>query len=91
MIIRWTAKAHRDLLRLHDFLPPVNPPAAARTVQTLVTAVGDLRRQPQIGLPLEEFGPRNVRRVIVGDYELRYEIVGDDIFVLRLWHVREDR
>ena len=40
---------------------------------------------------LEEFDPREVRRILVGDYELRYEIQTSTIYVLRLWHAREDR
>jgi hypothetical protein len=32
-----------------------------------------------------------VRRLFVDDYELRYEILGDLIIVVRLWHTREDR
>jgi len=35
--------------------------------------------------------PREVRRIIVGDYELRYEIADATIFILRLWHSRENR
>ena len=35
--------------------------------------------------------PRDVRRVIVGDYELRYEVTENLIYILRLWHAREDR
>jgi hypothetical protein len=38
-----------------------------------------------------EFAPREVRRLIVGDYELRYEILEDAIVLVRLWHTREDR
>ncbi|MBR7513475.1 type II toxin-antitoxin system RelE/ParE family toxin, partial [Mycobacterium tuberculosis] len=37
------------------------------------------------------FEPREVRRILVGQYEMRYEIQGDTIYVLRLWHTREDR
>jgi hypothetical protein len=29
--------------------------------------------------------------VLVGDYEVRYEIRESRIYVLRLWHTREDR
>jgi hypothetical protein len=29
--------------------------------------------------------------LIVGQYEIRYEVKKDTIFVLRLWHTREDR
>jgi hypothetical protein len=40
---------------------------------------------------LEEFSPREVRRLIVDDYELRYEVTDDTLTVLALWHTREDR
>jgi hypothetical protein len=35
--------------------------------------------------------PREVRRLFVGDYELRYEIVGEVIIVVRHWHTKENR
>jgi hypothetical protein len=40
---------------------------------------------------LEEFEPREVRRILVGKYEMRYEIQESTIYILRLWHTREDR
>ncbi|EJZ18902.1 hypothetical protein RCCGEPOP_23112 [Rhizobium sp. Pop5] len=46
-----------------------------------VSARGEVR--------LEEFDPREVRRILAGRYELRYEIQQSTIYVLRLW--REDR
>ena len=46
---------------------------------------------PRIGEQLFEFEPREVRRLIVGQYELRYEMQGETIYVLRLWHTRERR
>ncbi|RVH20388.1 type II toxin-antitoxin system RelE/ParE family toxin, partial [Sinorhizobium meliloti] len=50
-----------------------------------------LLEQPRIGERLEEFDPREVRRILVGHYEIRYEIRQSTIYVLRLWHTREDR
>ncbi len=46
---------------------------------------------PRIGEKLDEFVPREVRRILVGKYEIRYEIRESTIYVLRLWHTREDR
>lgn len=40
---------------------------------------------------LHAYEPRDVRRIVVGHYELRYEIARDTIFVLRIWHTREQR
>jgi plasmid stabilization system protein ParE len=91
MELKWTSKAHSDLVRLHEFLAPVNAPAAARAVQALAAATLRLRENPRLGAKLEEFEPREVRRILVGHYELRYEIQGPMIYVLRLWHTREDR
>ncbi|MBB2716995.1 UNVERIFIED_ORG: plasmid stabilization system protein ParE [Rhizobium etli] len=64
---------------------------AARTVQALTTAPLRLLEQPRLGERLEEFDPREVRRILVGRYELRYEIQQSVIYVLRFWHTREDR
>jgi plasmid stabilization system protein ParE len=38
MLLQWTTSANRDLVRLHAFLHPVNPRAAAQVVQQLVVA-----------------------------------------------------
>lgn len=91
MDVKWTSKALSDVTRLYEFLAPVNKPAAIRTVRTLVAAPARLAEQPRIGERLAEFEPREVRRLLVGHYELRYEIQAESIYVLRIWHTREDR
>ncbi len=91
MKLKWTNKALSDLVRLHEFLVVVNQQAAAQTVQSLSAAPRRLLEQLRIGEQLEEFGPREVRRILVGHYEMRYEIQDSTIYVLRLWHTREDR
>lgn len=91
MALQWTASANRDLVRLHAFLNPFNPRAAAQIVQQLVAAAEQLLTYPQLGERLAEYAPRDVRRLIVGDYELRNELTDTMINVLRLWHCREDR
>jgi len=91
MELKWTSKALSDLARLYEFLAPVNKPAAARAVQALTKAPTMLLTNPRIGGQLFQFEPREVRRILVGDYEVRYEIQDSIIYVLRLWHTREDR
>jgi plasmid stabilization system protein ParE len=91
MELKWTSNAQSNLVRLYDFLAPVNPEAAVRAVQAWVAAPRRLLANPRIGVKLEEFAPREVRRILVGHYELRYEIQGSTLYVLRLWHTREDR
>lgn len=91
MKLKWTGKAVSDLGRLYEFLAAVNQKAAAQTVNVLTKAPESLLKNPRIGQKLEEFEPREVRRILVGHYEIRYEIHASVIFVLRLWHTREDR
>ena len=91
MNVRWTGKASSDLGRLYEYLRPVAPGAAARIIRQLARAPDRLIRHPRIGERLEAFAPREVRRVFVGDYELRYEIAGETLLILRLWHGRELR
>ncbi len=91
MDVKWTQKAVSDLGRLHDFLAPVNRRAAAAAVKALSAAPTKLLQHPRIGEKLEEFDPREIRRILVGKCEIRYEIRDRTIFVLRLWRTREDR
>jgi len=91
MELKWTGKALSDLARLYEFLAPANSSVAARTVRSLAAAPERLLERPRIGERMGEFDPREVRRVQVGRYELRYEIRESTLYVLRLWHTREDR
>ncbi len=91
MQLKWTSKGLSDLARLYEFLAPVNEQAAAQTVQALAAAPTRLLKHPNLGEKLETFHPRHVRRILVGHYEIRYEIQQSTIYVLRLWHTRQER
>lgn len=91
MQAKWTGKALSDLSRLYEFLAAVNKPAAVRAAQSLTKAPTILLANPRIGERLFEFDPREVRRLLLGHYEIRYEIQQSTIYILRLWHTREDR
>lgn len=91
MDLKWTHKALSDLERLYAFLAPVNPAAAARAIQELTQAPFVLLGTPRIGQQLTQFEPREVRRLLVGQYEIRYELRRESVYVLRLWHTRENR
>ena len=91
MRIEWASRAVDDLARLHDILTGVDRRAAARVVRALVAAPGKLSEHPRLGEKLERYEPREVRRIFVGRYEMRYEVRGDAVTILRVWHAREDR
>ena len=91
MRLQWSDQALDDIERLADFLMPVAPEAAQRVRERLLAAPTKLIAFPRIGSPLPNYHPREVRRILVGDYDMRYEIVGDLIEVVDIWHVKEDR
>jgi plasmid stabilization system protein ParE len=91
MKVLWTRKASSDLVRLHEFLKAASPRAAARVIQELVRAPDRLCDFPRIGEKLDAFAPREVRRVIIGQFEMRYELAEASIVILRVWHCREYR
>lgn len=91
MTVEWSAHAISDLSRLYDFLSAANLNTASRVIRALSAAPSRLLESPRIGERLNEFAPREVRRILVGDYEVRYAIAESTISVLRLWHTREHR
>ena len=91
MALRWTTSARSDHVRLYEFLEPVNPGAAALAVRHIVAGAKRIPARPRLGQRLREFAGREVRRLLIGDYEIRYELAGRDVFLLRIFHTREDR
>ena len=91
MTLRWTGKAQSDLEQLPAFLAHVSSHAATQTVSAIVVGIAKLPVHPRIGQQLDQFSPTEVRRVLIGEYEIRYALERDVITILRLWHTREDR
>jgi len=89
--LRWTASARADLIRLHEFLESADPRAAALAVRHIVAGVKRIPARPRLGPRLRQFAGREVRRALIGDYEIRYELSGRDVYLLRIFHTREDR
>ncbi len=88
MEVKWTGKALGDLAGLYDFPGSVDKRAAGRAVQALTAAPVRLLEHPRMGEKLDEFEPREVRRIVVGRHEIRYEIQESTIYVLRLCRAR---
>lgn len=91
MNLLWSSAARRDLLRLHDFLEGVNPLAAARVARKLGEAVSTLPEFPERGQRIDRYSIENLRSFLVGDYEVRYEVMHDKVVIVRIFHTREDR
>lgn len=91
MNLKWTNKADSDLRRIYEFLSTVNKSVAIKTIKKIAKQVPMLLDNPRLGERLTQFNPREVRHLLLGNYEVRYELKNEMIYILRLWHAREDR
>ena len=91
MILDWTRQALDDVARLEAFLADVAPTAALAVRNRLFAAPDRLLQFPRIGAPAPGYAPREVRKLFVGKYELRYEILPGIVRILNIWHTREER
>ena len=91
MRIVWSSAAWTDVDRLHAFLAEHDLDAADAVFDRLANSPTALLNFPRRGPRLSQFDPREVREYRVGNYLLRYELAGTDIFVLRFFHAKGGR
>ncbi len=89
MRLTFTDSALGDLKRLRTFIAEKTPQAAQRISQRLVSSIKRLTDQPQMGVNVEELD--GVKDFIAGDYVVRYTGLDNELFILRIWHAKEDR
>jgi plasmid stabilization system protein ParE len=91
MRVQWTLQARHDLARLEEFLRPKSARASARVVQLLIAAPQQLLVHPRMGERLKTQNDVELRRLLVDDYELQYEVLPEGVRIARVFHMREDR
>jgi addiction module RelE/StbE family toxin len=89
MKLLFTHSAQRDLVRLREFIAEKNPPAARKISQRLVTSINRLVDLPEMGVDAE--GIDGVQDLITADYVVRYAVLEDEIYILRIWHGKQNR
>jgi plasmid stabilization system protein ParE len=90
MKLIFSKTAVSDLVRLRDFIAQHSPEAAQRVAQRLRGAIQRLVETPQIGRPVANM-PGEIRELIFGKYVVRYEVRQQYLYILRIWHGKEDR
>ena len=89
MRVRWTTRAADDLAGIVACVRKDNPASARRVAQTIFQAVAGLRKFPNRGrIGLAE----NTRELVFSPwpYIAVYEIIGDQVQVLRIRHAAQD-
>lgn len=88
MKLKFTATSLNDLHRLKEFIAKKNPTAASKYIDRLLKAIRQIPSQPKLGKVLKD--ETLARQLVAGDYIVRYAIKGEVIYVLKIWHGRED-
>ncbi len=93
-MIYFSPEATLDIERVREFLDANNPDAARRALRTIFAAMERVEQYPDLGRPTED---PDIRQIVISfgnaGYVVRYTILPEsgDVFVLRLWHGRENR
>ena len=91
MRVKYSPESIDDLQRVVEFVENKNPYAARRIAIDLQEGVDRLKQFPEVGLPvLKATDPEEIRDLYVGNYTMRYLITEDIIYVLRIWHSKEN-
>ncbi|CAH1200046.1 Plasmid stabilization protein [Candidatus Nitrotoga sp. BS] len=92
MIVGYSREAVGDLRRLREFIAVENPHAAQKTAATILKGIAQLKQFPLLGTKVDRApNPEAVRDLVIGNYLARYLVHETEIYVLRIWHHREDR
>lgn len=91
MIVRYTPESINDLKRLREFIAEKNPLAAQRIANELLVGIDKLKIFPRMGIGVARAqDPESIRDLFIGGYTVRYLLAETEIFILRLWHDKEN-
>ena len=91
MKIKYSPEAVTELQRVVEFVENKNPFAARRIAIDLQEGADKLKQFPEIGLPVMNApDPSSIRDLFINDHTVRYLITNEVIYILRIWHDKEN-
>lgn len=89
--VEYSPESMKDLQRVVEFVEVKNPYAARRIAIDLQEGIFKLKQFPEIGLPvIKAPDPEKIRDLYIGDYTVRYLITSIIVYILRVWHSKEN-
>lgn len=88
-IIIFTDPAISDLQNIRDYIGKENPSAASRVAIQIIAACDRLEYLPERGRPGIVPGTREI--VSCWPYTIVYRILNQNVEILRIWHMSQDR
>ncbi len=92
MKLLYSYEAIGDIIRLREFIESKNPQTAQKVAEAKRKGISQLKTFPYLGVEVELAPePEMIRDLIIGNYIARYLVHGKQIFILRVWHHKEER
>jgi len=92
MTLSYSYEAISDLIRLREFIASKNPEAAQKIAKSIRKGITQLKAFPYLGVEVElATEPEMIRDLIIGKYIARYLIHKKQVYILRVWHHKEER
>ncbi|VAX12500.1 hypothetical protein MNBD_GAMMA24-227 [hydrothermal vent metagenome] len=92
MKLSYSREAISDLIRLREFIASKNPEAAQKIAKSIKKGIAQLKTFPYLGVEVELApDPETIRDLIIGKYIARYLILKKYVYILRVWHHKEER
>jgi len=89
--VKYSPESLEDLQRVVEFVEVKNSYAARRIAIDLQERVSRLKQFPEIGLPvIKAPDSERIRDFYVSDHTVRYLITDDTVYILRVWHNKEN-
>jgi plasmid stabilization system protein ParE len=82
----WSKNAKESLLNCFDFIAEDSKARANKWSNEVIESTKNLEIFPEIGIVENPLGLQNIRRLILGDYILRYEFSDGEILILSIKH-----
>jgi plasmid stabilization system protein ParE len=91
MRVKYSPESIDDLQCVVEFVEIKNPYTARRIAIDIQEGVDKLKEFPEIGLPvLKANNPEKIRDLYIRNYTVRYLLSDQIIYVLRVWHNKEN-
>ncbi len=92
MKLSYSQEAISDLIRLRKFIASKNTKAAQKIAISIQKGISQLKDFPYLGVEVELApNPEMIRDLIAGNYIARYLILQNHVYILRVWHHKEER
>ena len=91
-MIIWRTRAKLDLKRIKQYLKKND--VDNETIEEILNKIGvtpnHLLQFPKIGRLIKTSSKKEMRRILVKEYKIFYELKNNNIFILKVLHAKED-